>query len=273
MHVSKNEYNISVEFYSKILNSFVADFKLYEILIRLLNPSKLLELGCGSGRLFSTYLLAKSAIQISGIDISEEMITAAKLKYPNAKLVIGDICNYKFNEKFDLIVISNALLKHLKSQQERRAVFANAKKHLSEKGHILIDHAEYLYYENTTTEWTDAKTSIVSDWIPNTDNLLEGYQWCKQVEEQTDILKWRFKEQNKVLFETQFSTFVYHVSDLIKDIKANHLFYQVLLTNYSISGLSDDGKRFISIIGKDEQSLIKIRKTFREKFKASYANG
>lgn len=273
MHISKNEYNISVEFYSKILNSFVADFKLYEILIRLLNPSKLLELGCGSGRLFSTYLFVKSTIQITGIDISEEMIIAAKLKYPNEKLVVGNICNYKFHEKFDLIVISNALLKHLRSKRERKEVFANAKKHLSEKGCILIDHAEYLYYKNTTTEWIDAKTSIVSHWIPNSDNLLEGYQWRKEVEEQIDILKWRFKKHDKVMFETQFSTFVYLISDLIKDIKANHLFYQVLLTDYSISGLSDTGKRFISIIGKDEQSLINLRKIFRKEIKESYANG
>ena len=64
---------------------------------------KILELLCGSGRFLVPFL--ERGFDISGMDLSEEMLVKLKRKAPNAKVIQANIINYTVQEKFDYIFI------------------------------------------------------------------------------------------------------------------------------------------------------------------------
>ena len=77
--------------------------------IRLENPARIVDLGCGPGN--STELLRHRWPQavISGVDNSPEMLAQAKAKHPDWQWVMGDIEAWKPEPVVDLI-FSNAAL-------------------------------------------------------------------------------------------------------------------------------------------------------------------
>lgn len=64
---------------------------------------KILEPLCGSGRFLVPFL--EYGFDISGIDLSKEMLEKLKQKAPNAKVIHTDIVKYSVGEKFDYIFI------------------------------------------------------------------------------------------------------------------------------------------------------------------------
>ncbi|MDZ5010498.1 methyltransferase domain-containing protein, partial [Clostridium perfringens] len=86
------------------------DIKLREIieLSSIRNNAKILDVGTGTGILVS-YLLEKSPLKITAIDISENMIMVAKEKYKDdgVEFIVKDVMD--FNDKgFDYIFIYSA---------------------------------------------------------------------------------------------------------------------------------------------------------------------
>lgn len=74
-----------------------------------------LDVGCGNG--FNTYLIAKKAKKVIGIDINKENIDYAKKKFSqsNIEYILGDILDFSYNHKFNVIVLSN-VLEHIKER-------------------------------------------------------------------------------------------------------------------------------------------------------------
>lgn len=66
-----------------------------------------LDVACGTGVLFPDYLQRKVA-SITGIDISPEMAKIAKEKFPEVKVICGDVETTEFSKKFDAIMVYNA---------------------------------------------------------------------------------------------------------------------------------------------------------------------
>lgn len=69
---------------------------------------KALDVGCGSGGRF-IYRLLKEGFQVTGIDISSEMIQLAKMKHPECNFIHENILNWNSEEKFDLILAWDSL--------------------------------------------------------------------------------------------------------------------------------------------------------------------
>jgi len=90
-----------------------------------------LDIGCGNG--YNTYQIAGKAKSVVGIDIDKNNIETAKrdFKRSNIEYIAGDATIYKFNKKFDVIVLSN-VLEHI----EDRIGFLKKIKNLGRK--ILI---------------------------------------------------------------------------------------------------------------------------------------
>lgn len=74
-----------------------------------------LDIGCGNGAL--TFDIAKKAKYVYGIDINPQNIETARAKYgaDNVTYIIGDATNFKFDEKFNVIILSN-VLEHIENR-------------------------------------------------------------------------------------------------------------------------------------------------------------
>ncbi|MFC3885948.1 class I SAM-dependent methyltransferase [Bacillus songklensis] len=81
-----------------------------------------LDIGAGTG-LFSSFIKEKYPnAQITLIDLSEKMMDVSKERFTNHKdvhYVIADYTEYKFEEKFD-IIISSLSIHHLSDEEKRK---------------------------------------------------------------------------------------------------------------------------------------------------------
>jgi len=95
---------------------FVSEFG--KEVIDLLKPAygeRILDLGCGTGDL--AYEISKTGAIVTGMDLSKEMITAARQKYPNINFFIGNAEDFQFDSRFDA-VFSNAALHWMKNADQ-----------------------------------------------------------------------------------------------------------------------------------------------------------
>lgn len=66
-----------------------------------------LDVACGTGVLFPDYF-SREVASLTAIDISPEMAKLARKKFPNAKVLCGDVEQTVFDRKFDAVVVYNA---------------------------------------------------------------------------------------------------------------------------------------------------------------------
>lgn len=67
----------------------------------------ILDVACGTGVLFPDYL-KRGVESITGIDISAEMAKIAQSKFPDVRVICGDVEDTSFDGKFDAIMVYNA---------------------------------------------------------------------------------------------------------------------------------------------------------------------
>jgi len=103
---------------------------------------KVLDLGCGNGRLYET--LKDKGVEYTGIDISENLIAIAKKNYSfcaspsHTQFLIGDGLALPFeNNSFD-IIYSIAVFHHLPSRALRIQFLKEAKRVLKKDGKIIL---------------------------------------------------------------------------------------------------------------------------------------
>lgn len=71
-------------------------------------PGKhVLDVACGTGVMIP-YYLSRHAASVTAIDISSEMAKIAAHKFPQVKVICGDVEQVEFDRKFDCIVVYNA---------------------------------------------------------------------------------------------------------------------------------------------------------------------
>ncbi len=100
-----------------------------------------LELACGSGRL--TIPLAEAGINITGVDLSEDMLDLARLKASKRgvtpQLVHADVRAFDLGRQFKFIFIPAQSLTHLQKRYEIEDCFACVRQHLAVDGRLLVE--------------------------------------------------------------------------------------------------------------------------------------
>ncbi len=103
--------------------------------------SPVLELACGSGNYLVT--LSKNDVEISGLDISPEMLSAAEVRAEKenagTNLYNGDMRNFDLDEKFNLIFIAGNSLQHLNTNQDVSECFASVRRNLKPEGKFVVE--------------------------------------------------------------------------------------------------------------------------------------
>ncbi|MGQ9630992.1 MAG: class I SAM-dependent DNA methyltransferase [bacterium] len=98
-----------------------------------------LDVACGTGTM--ALLMAREGYNVTGIDISEDMIAIAKGK-PGAKDVrfeVADMRDFDLKGKFDLITCFFDAINHLTTAEDWRKAFRTARNHLREGGAYIFD--------------------------------------------------------------------------------------------------------------------------------------
>jgi len=91
-----------IDHYSSFDNLFSKEIDIFENVLKKSTYKTALDIGCGTGRI--TNVLFRLGFDVTGIDLSEKMINAAKIKYPNINFKLIDITTFPFSEKaFDII--------------------------------------------------------------------------------------------------------------------------------------------------------------------------
>src|SRR5579883_85098 len=106
---------------------------------------RVLELGCGSGRIMAALL--EGGYRVTGLDKEPAMLKRAERRLANRagdrkRLVLGDMCRPDLgDERFDLILVSANTFMHLPDHAAHHACLAAIHQHLAQNGTALLDLA------------------------------------------------------------------------------------------------------------------------------------
>ncbi|MBQ7294802.1 MAG: methyltransferase domain-containing protein [Clostridia bacterium] len=124
----------------------------------------ILDVACGTGALFPDYI--NRDVKVTGIDISPEMVKAAKDKFPDVQVICADAQTYNFAKQFDAVMIYNAF-PHF---DEPRRLFENLHSALKIKGRLTVAHG---MSEKELQKCHSEKAGKVSSPLPSKEKLAE----------------------------------------------------------------------------------------------------
>ena len=98
---------------------------------------RVLDLGCGTGN--SSAPFVDRGLNVTGVDLSAEMLAVARLKLPAATFVEADFTTFELKQTFDLVVSVFDSLNNLLDPNDFRRTAARARHHLSSGGVFIFD--------------------------------------------------------------------------------------------------------------------------------------
>jgi SAM-dependent methyltransferase len=149
-----------------------------------------LELACGTGALLERL---RDDYEVTGVDLSEEMLAVAGRKVPGVRLFRADMTRVSLGETFDVVLCVFDSLNHLLSFAEWEAAFDRAREHLAEGGIFVFDvntEAKLARFaaERTLAEWFDGANLLVMKVLREREGL---YLWHLRVFEQVEGADYR----------------------------------------------------------------------------------
>ena len=126
-----------------------SDVRFHVELVRRYAPARVLEFGCGSGRVTLPLAAAGAATgcDVVGIDLDDQMLAQARSKADaleagargRLSLLVGDLRTFRSDVPFDLVVVPCSTLSHLLSLDDQLAAWRTAWKNLSPGGRFVVD--------------------------------------------------------------------------------------------------------------------------------------
>lgn len=142
--------------------------------------ARLLDLACGTGEL--SVRLAQDRFQVTGVDLSEDMLAVAQAKAEEKGVEIPffqqNMTDLEGQGEFDVIGIFCDSLNYLQTEQEVMATFSNAFQHLTNKGIFIFDvHSIYkishLFINQTFASSDDHVSYIWNSFSGESPNSVE----------------------------------------------------------------------------------------------------
>ncbi len=183
--------------YYDLVNDFEDDVEFF-VDFALEKGGKTLELACGTGRI--TIPLAKNGVNITGIDVSEEMLSLAKEKAlkegANIDFQKQNMINFKLDEKFDFIFCIHNSFSHVDGFEDVNTFFENVKNHLTDDGTFILQvfNPDFFFFTRNPNEQFPLKSFI----DPKTQKVVELEESSFYDDEtQIHFMKWHFKQEGK----------------------------------------------------------------------------
>jgi len=200
-------------FYDYEQEQFVQDIPFYVNYAKACG-GEVLELACGTGRVL--FPIAREAVKITGLDISQGMLDVARKKLAvledkyknNVELVRADMTDFDLKKKFALIYIPFRSFQGLLTKSNQGKCLERARDHLMEGGTFILDlfaplhkylamehRREYmgifLDRENgvpvthwAETSWNLAEQTLRSDWYyewTDKEGRFQRQVWCLEI--------------------------------------------------------------------------------------------
>ena len=126
------------KFYDAVMGDRGASAEQVMDLIRATKPNakNVLELGCGTGSILKCL---QDAYKVSGLDISEKMLSVARKKVPRSKLFRQDMVDFRIDGRFDVIICVFDSINHVRRFSDWKKVFAAVRRHLLPGGCFIFD--------------------------------------------------------------------------------------------------------------------------------------
>ena len=125
----------------------------------------LLDIGCGGGKNASYF---KKHFDVTGIDISKQMLKNARKLNPECKFIIADMRNFDLKKKFDSVFINDAH-NYMMTQRDLLKTFKMAYQHLKPAGVMVVhpDQTKASFRQNSTHIWRSKRGDMDITFIEN----------------------------------------------------------------------------------------------------------
>ncbi|UFJ41294.1 class I SAM-dependent methyltransferase [Brevibacillus humidisoli] len=153
--MSTNNLYAWTEYYDLTQRGISGDLPFYMEYARKAD-GEVLDLACGTGRI--SIPLAEAGIPVTGIDLSEEMLTSAREKAEQAgvagriQFLQGDMRGFELKRTFPLIMIPFRSFLHLLHLREQMKALSCIRKHLAPGGklvlNVFVPKISHLYEED-----------------------------------------------------------------------------------------------------------------------------
>jgi SAM-dependent methyltransferase len=130
-----------------------------------LDPHLLLHLGCGGGRNDFTF---QKHFDVTGVDISEEMLEMAKKLNPSSEYIHGDMRSIRLGRTFDCVTALDSI-NYMKNEKELSQLFRTAHEHLKPGGVFLtiVEESRDRFKQNRTISSTHSRGKTQITFIEN----------------------------------------------------------------------------------------------------------
>jgi len=125
----------------------------------------LLHLGCGGGRNDYTF---KKHFDVTGVDISEEMLRLAKELNPESSYIRGDMRSVRLERTFDFVAALDSI-NYMKNEEELSQLFRTAYEHLNPGGIFLtfVEESCERFKQNRTISSTHSHGGVQITFVEN----------------------------------------------------------------------------------------------------------
>lgn len=144
--VLKSYNKIAEDFHKSRKNLFWKEFLYLKQYLK--EDIKILDLGCGSGRMIKFLKSYIKNFEYIGIDFSEKLILIAKKEFPEYKFIKLDILKKQLpfeNNYFDLVLLI-AVLHHIPSKNHRILILKEVKRVLKQDGVLFMTNWNLLKF-------------------------------------------------------------------------------------------------------------------------------
>jgi SAM-dependent methyltransferase len=157
---SRETYARFARYYDLYAGNYAADLPLYRSLSA--PGSRVLEIGCGTGRVLRALL--ETGAQVTGVDISAEMLDLARTKLADSpdsgqlRLLNHDFSSLPLYEIFDHIFVTFYTFNYLLTADEQLSFLRNVRKSLVPHGTVLLDlfYPQSLARPESDNRWTES---------------------------------------------------------------------------------------------------------------------
>ncbi|MEK5173371.1 class I SAM-dependent methyltransferase [Heyndrickxia sp. FSL W8-0496] len=232
--------------YDQWLNFFQNKVKKYNI-----SGKKVMDLACGTGEL--TVKLAEEDFEVTGVDLSEDMLMVAREKAEKLGIPIQlfqqNMCALEGLGTFDAVTIFCDSLNYLSTPEEVQETFKGVYTHLDDNGLFIFDvHSIYKVdqiFMNETFTYIDDEISYI--W-----NSFEG-DFPHSVEHELTFFVLNEKTDQYIRFDELHRQRTFPISEYSKWLEATGFDVLEVSADYSDNIPSDTSERIFFVCKKNKQ--------------------